>query len=58
MKGRINEKGHRGHRMPHNPTRLERVRWHAEHAAACGCRPVPAGLTAEVKALRKAGRGA
>ena len=24
----------------------ERVAWHVEHARACGCRPIPAGVAA------------
>ena len=48
-----NGEWHRAHRMPASPTRAQRVEWHAEHSVACGCRPVPSGLAAEVKALRK-----
>jgi len=51
--GKTNAAWHEAHRMPANPTRSERVRWHAEHAAACGCRPVPASLAAEVKSLNR-----
>lgn len=50
---KVNEKWHDAHRMPTNPTRRQRVEWHAEHAAACGCRPVPPSLAAEVRALAK-----
>lgn len=49
----MNTEWHEAHVMPLNPTREERVAWHAEHAAACGCRPVPDSLAAEVKALSK-----
>ena len=49
----INVVWHRTHRMPTNPTRAQRVAWHAEHAAACGCRPVPRSLEEEVKALNR-----
>lgn len=38
--------------MPPNPSREERVMWHAEHAANCGCRPVPASLAKEVAGVR------
>jgi hypothetical protein len=52
---KVNEKWHAANRMPENPSREQRVRWHAAHAAACGCREVPASLLAEVEALgRKA----
>ena len=55
--GKVNKAWHDRHRMPQNPSRAERVRWHAEHADACGCRPVPPSLEEEVRALTK-GRGA
>ena len=52
MKARkVNGDWHRAHRMPANPTRAQRVEWHAQHEIACGCRPVPSGLVEEVKAL-------
>ena len=53
--GSINKEWHDGHRMPKNPTRRQRVAWHAAHAAACGCRPVPPGLAANVAALASGG---
>ena len=58
MKGRVNAEWHGEHRMPGNPTREQRVKWHSEHAAACGCRPVPAGLKAEVRELQAKTRAA
>ncbi len=54
MKRKINGEWHRAHKMPADPTRQERVEWHAEHTSVCGCRPVPAGLATDVNALRKA----
>ncbi len=53
---KINEKWHRAHVMPKNPKREERIRWHAEHSEACGCREVPPSLLVEVKALRRTER--
>jgi len=52
MAKKLNAEWHSTHRMPRNATREERVRWHSEHSEACGCRPVPGSLAAEVKALR------
>jgi len=49
----MNKEWHVAHVMPPNPTRDQRVVWHAEHAAECGCRPVPASLLAEVEAWGK-----
>ncbi len=54
--GKVNREWHDTHVMPKNPTREQRVEWHAEHALACACRDVPAGLLAEVKALSKRAR--
>lgn len=48
---RINKAWHEAHRMPRNPTREQRVRWHAEHSRACGCRGVPGDLADDVRAL-------
>ena len=55
----VNREWHNRHRMPAGATREQRVVWHAEHAVACGCRPVPASLVADVKALsgRKPSKG-
>jgi len=47
----MNKEWHSAHVMPPNPTRDQRIAWHAEHATACGCRPVPEDLLADVKAL-------
>jgi hypothetical protein len=30
--------------MDKNPTAEERLTWHLEHTAHCGCRPIPASL--------------
>jgi hypothetical protein len=48
---RMNKEWHAAHVMPPNATRDQRIAWHAKHAAACGCRPVPADLLADVEAL-------
>ncbi len=45
----LNAAWHRDHPMPKNPTLEDRVRWHEEHAAACGCRPIPAGIRKEME---------
>jgi hypothetical protein len=37
----MNKDWHAQNRMPKNATMDQRVRWHEEHALACGCRPVP-----------------
>ncbi|MDA4126485.1 MAG: hypothetical protein OK452_04685 [Thaumarchaeota archaeon] len=48
-----NAEWHDAHMMPKNPTRAQRVQWHAEHELACGCRPVPASIEADVAASNK-----
>ncbi len=52
MTGRLNKAWHAAHVMPRNPTREQRVEWHAAHEDACGCRPVPESLEADVRALK------
>ena len=51
--GKVNREWHLAHRMPANATRSERIAWHAEHASACACRPVPSSILDEVKALER-----
>jgi predicted DNA-binding protein (MmcQ/YjbR family) len=46
----VNELWHRKHPMPRRPSRAERLAWHREHAARCGCRPIPAKLAPLLKA--------
>jgi hypothetical protein len=43
--------------MPRNPTRAQRIQWHAGHSEACGCRPIPESLAAEVKVLKAKSAG-
>ena len=42
--GKTNAEWHRAHPMPKNPTLEQRVEWHREHAAHCGCREMPASI--------------
>ena len=37
----MNAAWHRAHVLGRGASLDERVRWHAEHARACACRPVP-----------------
>jgi hypothetical protein len=39
---------HDAHPMPNKATLDQRIAWHTEHAAACGCRPMPATMVAEI----------
>ncbi|MEN3111106.1 hypothetical protein ACFONG_04520 [Uliginosibacterium paludis] len=32
--------------MPAKASGEQRIAWHLAHAAACGCRPIPAGVLA------------
>jgi hypothetical protein len=48
----MNKVWHADHPMPKNPTRAQRAQWHLEHSQNCGCRPVPAGIVADVAALK------
>jgi hypothetical protein len=44
----MNREWHEEHRMPEKATEQQRIDWHVEHAQACGCRPVPAGLVGKL----------
>jgi len=37
--------------MPPKATREQRIKWHAAHAVACGCRAVPQGIKIDVEKL-------
>jgi hypothetical protein len=53
----MNATWHAAHPMPSSPTEAERLAWHAEHSASCGCRPMPAKLQplAAMRALLEGG---
>ncbi|MBI2649971.1 hypothetical protein HYX04_01515 [Candidatus Woesearchaeota archaeon] len=46
---KINNEWHKKNKMPKNPSKEERVKWHLEHAKNCSCRPIPVKLLAEIK---------
>jgi len=48
---RTNAEWHQKNPMPKNPTNRERVEWHLEHAKNCGCRPIPASVSADLASL-------
>lgn len=41
---KINKEWHEKHKMPKNPTKEERLKWHLEHTKNCSCRPMPKNL--------------
>ncbi len=45
----MNAAWHDAHPMPPRATLDQRVAWHVAHAKACGCRPMPATVVAELK---------
>jgi hypothetical protein len=45
---RVNRDWHAAHPMPPRATWEQRVAWHREHAAACGCRQPPPDIAAEL----------
>jgi hypothetical protein len=48
-KPKLNGEWHKQNVMPENPTIDQRIAWHLEHAAHCGCREIPARLKEEIK---------
>ena len=49
----MNTDWHRHHKLPASASLDERVRWHIIHAAACGCRPIPKPVLAELRRRRR-----
>lgn len=47
--GEINREWHDTHKMPKNPTFEERMHWHLQHVANCGCRAIPKKLLEEIE---------
>ena len=45
----LNAAWHTSHPMPARAALAQRVDWHVAHAKACGCRPMPATVVAELK---------
>jgi DNA-3-methyladenine glycosylase I len=45
----VNEKWHKAHPMPRNPSDAERIAWHLDHRDRCGCRPVPTKLLQKIR---------
>jgi hypothetical protein len=45
----INRAWHEQHRLPRTATLEERLTWHLMHAAACGCREMPASVRRELE---------
>jgi hypothetical protein len=48
MPVKLNREWHEANKMPRNATLQQRYEWHLEHEKACGCRPMPPGLRAQV----------
>lgn len=46
--GKLNRAWHETHRMPANPTSLQRAQWHYEHALNCGCRVLTPSIQAQL----------
>ncbi|MBP2231703.1 hypothetical protein J2847_005022 [Azospirillum agricola] len=49
----MNRNWHETHPMPRKATHRQRVEWHLAHSQACGCRPPPMSLLAEIRDLEK-----
>jgi hypothetical protein len=53
----LNKERHHLLRMPPKAMRAQRIKWHAAHASARGCRRIPESIRQEVeKLLKLAGR--
>jgi hypothetical protein len=45
----MNKDWHAKNKIPKSPTMDQRVRWHEEHARACGCRPIPGSVRTAIE---------
>ena len=46
---KLNKEWHLAHPMPKNPTLVQRIAWHINHAKHCACRPIPEKLKEEME---------
>ncbi|MEO9297901.1 hypothetical protein [Devosia alba] len=46
----LNRQWHDAHPMPDKATLEQRIAWHLEHAAQCGCRDMPESIKRELAA--------
>jgi catechol 2,3-dioxygenase-like lactoylglutathione lyase family enzyme len=51
----LNAAWHAKHPMPPRAGIAQRAKWHAAHARHCGCRPIPAAITAHLEKTRPKG---
>ncbi len=51
----MNVKWHQQHVLPRGAVLEQRVEWHREHQEQCACRPIPAGLRAQMSEAARAG---
>jgi hypothetical protein len=49
----LNKAWHQSHPMPPKATRAQRIKWHAAHVGACGCRAIPESIKSDVEKLLK-----
>ncbi len=54
--GSINKAWHLAHKMPKNPTKEQRLLWHAGHLEHCTCRMPTPKLKKELEAFLKAAK--
>ncbi len=47
----INKEWHRSNPMPPRASGEQRIKWHAAHAEACGCRSIPESIEPDVEKL-------
>jgi hypothetical protein len=46
--GKINKAWHQTHKLARNATLEQRIEWHIQHSAECGCRQPPPTIRAEM----------
>ncbi len=46
---KINKEWHLSNKMPKNPTKHQRAKWHVEHAKNCSCRELTPNIIKLIK---------
>ena len=52
----MNKEWHEKNKMPNNPTKEQRVKWHMEHSLNCKCREMPDSIKLLIKESKKSSR--
>ena len=52
----INKNWHLANKMPYNPTKEHRAKWHIEHSKNCDCRKMTKNIKKLIEEVRNEGK--